>query len=39
MTTVKVYPADLGGCGHYRCIWPALALQGPRLDRRAWVGG
>ena len=27
MTTVHVYPADLGGCGHYRLAWPAQALQ------------
>lgn len=26
-TSVAIYPADLGGCGHYRCIWPARALQ------------
>lgn len=24
---VKVYPADLGGCGYYRITWPARALQ------------
>lgn len=23
---VYVYPADAAGCGHYRLIWPALAL-------------
>jgi hypothetical protein len=23
---VVVYPADAGGCGHYRLIWPARAL-------------
>lgn len=23
---VKVHPADQGGCGHYRLIWPAQAL-------------
>lgn len=31
---VAVYPADLGGCGHYRLIWPAeaLAAQGYDVD-------
>lgn len=24
---VYVYPADLWACGHYRLIWPAVALQ------------
>lgn len=24
--TIKVYPHDMGGCGYYRCIWPARAL-------------
>lgn len=24
---VYVYPADLGGCGYYRLIWPAKQLQ------------
>lgn len=24
---VCVYPADLGGCGYYRLIWPAKVLQ------------
>lgn len=24
---VAVYPADLGGCGYYRLIWPAEALR------------
>jgi len=24
---VYVYPGDLHGCGHYRMIWPAMALQ------------
>jgi glycosyltransferase involved in cell wall biosynthesis len=24
---VYVYPADLGGCGYYRLIWPAKILQ------------
>ena len=32
MTTVVVYPADLGGCGHYRCIWPGRALQAQGVD-------
>lgn len=32
--TVKVYPADMGGCGYYRCIWPARAAiaQGAAID-------
>ncbi len=31
---VAAYPADLGGCGHYRLIWPAraLAAQGADVD-------
>lgn len=31
---VTVYPADNGGCGHYRMIWPARALieQGFDID-------
>jgi glycosyltransferase involved in cell wall biosynthesis len=24
---IGVFPADFAGCGHYRLIWPALALQ------------
>lgn len=24
---VQVYPADQGGCGHYRLIWPAEAVR------------
>lgn len=36
MTTplIKVYPADLGGCGHYRTIWPGqeLVRQGASVD-------
>lgn len=24
---VYVYPADVGGCGYYRLIWPSLALK------------
>ena len=33
---VAVWPADDGGCGHYRCIWPARALadQGADIDLR-----
>lgn len=33
---VAVYPADEGGCGHYRLIWPATALrdQGHDVDLR-----
>jgi hypothetical protein len=23
---IVVYPADIGGCGHYRTIWPAHAV-------------
>lgn len=29
---VAVYPADQGGCGHYRLIWPARALAGQGAD-------
>lgn len=31
---VLVYPADKGGCGHYRLIWPgtALAAQGADVE-------
>lgn len=29
---VNVYPADLGGCGHYRLIWPAEALAAQGVD-------
>lgn len=29
---VRVYPQDKGGCGHYRLIWPALALQQKGYD-------
>lgn len=29
---VHVHPADDGGCGHYRCIWPAEALQADGHD-------
>jgi glycosyltransferase involved in cell wall biosynthesis len=32
MTRVAIYPADLGGCGHYRLIWPARALQAEGVD-------
>ena len=31
---VYVYPADAYGCGHYRLIWPALALQKQGHDVR-----
>lgn len=31
---VFVYPADLGGCGYYRLIWPAKALQAAGHDVR-----
>lgn len=31
---VYVYPADLGGCGHYRLIWPAMALRAQGHDIR-----
>lgn len=33
---VAVWPADDGGCGAYRCIWPAQALiaQGADIDLR-----
>lgn len=29
---VAVYPDDLGGCGHYRMIWPAEALAAQGAD-------
>lgn len=29
---VAVYPADKGGCGYYRVIWPAQALQDQGAD-------
>ena len=29
---VLVLPADTGGCGHYRCIWPARALAAQGAD-------
>jgi Glycosyl transferases group 1 len=29
---VYVYPADLGGCGYYRLIWPAKILQAAGHD-------
>jgi hypothetical protein len=29
---VLVLPADDGGCGHYRCIWPAQALADQGAD-------
>jgi glycosyltransferase involved in cell wall biosynthesis len=29
---INVYPADLTACGHYRMIWPALALQAQGHD-------
>lgn len=29
---VKVYPADRGGCGFYRIIWPAEALRAQGAD-------
>lgn len=29
---VEVHAADLGGCGHYRLIWPAQALHYAGLD-------
>jgi len=32
--TVYVYPADLGGCGYYRLIWPAKVLQAAGHDIR-----
>lgn len=32
--TIRVHPADLGGCGYYRMIWPgeALAAQGAGVE-------
>lgn len=29
---IGVYPADRGGCGHYRLIWPARALADQGAD-------
>lgn len=29
---INVYPADPGGCGHYRVIWPARALADQGAD-------
>lgn len=29
---VMVYPADRGGCGHYRLIWPGTALANQGAD-------
>lgn len=29
---IHVHPADLGGCGHYRMIWPAEALRAQGAD-------
>lgn len=31
---VYVYPADAYGCGHYRLIWPGLALRNQGYDVR-----
>lgn len=28
---VYVYPVDMWGCGHYRMIWPALAVDEPGM--------
>jgi glycosyltransferase involved in cell wall biosynthesis len=42
---VLVHPADTGACGHYRLIWPSLALQeqgadvlcgDPSLETKDW---
>ena len=32
MTHVMVVPADRGGCGYYRLIWPGQAVSSVRLD-------
>lgn len=32
MTRIKVFPADRGGCGFYRIIWPAEALKAQGAD-------
>jgi glycosyltransferase involved in cell wall biosynthesis len=29
---VKIFPSDRGGCGHYRMIWPGLALGAQGYD-------
>lgn len=32
MLRIAVFPADRGGCGHYRLIWPALAVRSTCCD-------
>lgn len=32
MTRVYVYPADFGGCGYYRLLWPAAAIDDPDVE-------
>jgi hypothetical protein len=29
---VRIYPSDKGGCGHYRMIWPGMALKAQGHD-------
>jgi hypothetical protein len=33
--TAVIFPADAGGCGHYRLIYPAEALGVPNAERSA----
>lgn len=35
---IHVYPGDMGGCGHYRMIWPAEALIAQGADVRVVLG-
>lgn len=30
--TIRVYPADLGGCGLYRVVWPAQQLANEQVE-------
>lgn len=36
---VTIYPADTGGCGHYRLIYPAQVLQADGMDVQIEVDG
>lgn len=36
---VAVYPADKWGCGHYRLIWPGLALKEQGYDVEVTIPG
>ncbi len=35
---IAVYPADAGGCGHYRLIWPAEAIARKYPDVEVLIG-